>query len=173
MDGRGAQDAEAARRRAQQRRWQQQQTAAPPPSDFLFLFLFLGGGLVWNEYTAQCPSPFGGGDIREHETPDLSHGGACPVGVRTPRFVSLAARPQFQGSFHGQWHAQSPPLFIAVLIPRCIFQTKTNVTHQTLLKIADVWFYVYLRSEFRAASFLLFRLLRTTLPNVSPKPFER
>ena len=46
---------------------------SPPPSDFLFLFLFLGGGLVWNEYTAQCPSPLGGGDIREHETPDLSH----------------------------------------------------------------------------------------------------
>jgi hypothetical protein len=91
---------------------------SPPPPDFLFLFFFfLGGGLVWNEYTAQCPSPFGGGDIREHETPDLSHRGACPVGVRTPRFVSLAARPQFQGSFHGQWHAQSPPLFIAVLNP--------------------------------------------------------
>ena len=100
----------------------------PPPPDFLFLFFFfLGGGLVWNEYTAQCPSPLGGGDIREHETPDLSHRGACPVGVRTPRFASLAARPQFQSGSHGQWHAQSPPLFIAVLIPRCIFQTKTNV----------------------------------------------
>ena len=128
VDGRGAQDAEAARRRAQQRRWQQQQqTAATPPSDFLFLFLFLGGGLVWNEYTAQCPSPFGVGDIREHETPDLSHRGTCPVGVRTSSSSSLAARPQFQSGFHDQWHAQSPPLFIAVLIPRCIFQTKTNV----------------------------------------------
>ena len=42
-----------------------------------------------------------------------------------------------------------------------------------LLKITDAWFCVYLRSEFRAASFLLFRFLRTTLRNVSPKPFER
>ena len=29
------------------------------------------------------PLPFGGGGIREHETPDLSHRGPCPVSVRT------------------------------------------------------------------------------------------
>ena len=90
----------------------------PPPPDFLFLFFFfLGGGLVWNEYAAQRPSPFGGGGTKEHETPDLSHRGPCPVGVRTSSSSSLAARPQFHRVFHGQWHAQSPPLFIAVLNP--------------------------------------------------------
>ena len=42
-----------------------------------------------------------------------------------------------------------------------------------LLKITDAWFCVYLRHVLRAASFLLFHFLRTTLRNVSPKPFVR
>ena len=42
-----------------------------------------------------------------------------------------------------------------------------------LLKVTDAWFCVYLRHVLRAASFLLFHLLRTTLRSVSPKPFER
>jgi len=84
------------------------ETAAPPPVRTSFFV----DGSVWfglEQIAAQYPPPpFGLVDIREHGTPDLSHGGTCPVCERALRFTSLAAQPQFQSGFHG--HVQHPLL---------------------------------------------------------------
>ena len=81
--------------------------------------LSLTGAFLLSNLQLNVPPSGGGGDIREHETPDLKPLGHVPCRREDAAICMLFGYTAGRSSrifFRGQWHAQSPPLFVAVAV---------------------------------------------------------